>query len=658
MKRLFGDLTLHTKILFGTVLLTLVSIVIFSFTGSNVFFNSDTATSNLLANEQIFEGRFFPKDWVYGQDIWTIFLNVPIIFLSLFMKDQLLMRAIASVVFISIAVISVLMFHKSVYNDRSWLVSIPFLFNALSITYSSIVFGQTAYLPPLIFIMLSLVLFTNSVDDKFKIINKNQFIILSLLLIYLGISGLRYIQAIGIPLLVSICVVFFIEYYSSPLKKIKTMVRSSAISFILVFLSICIGFIAFVIIKSNVHFVAGATNITYSTLERISSNFIVYLQSFMDIFGFQSGVKLFSIHGVLNGFKIITALFLLVIFPYKLIKQYNKETFKVKVFIVFSITHISIILFLSIFLNLLSGLSDSRYVITSIFLMFLLSSYYIYKYLFNKGELLRNILVFAIFIFSMSSFYLILQTSKDYQSNMSEMKSTVNFLKDKDLIYGYATYWNAGNNSVLSNFEVNINAVNIEANRISPFYWLSSYRWYKTNNHKGETFLLLTKDEKELLFQGGAEELFGIPKATYSINQFEVIVYDYNIAEKAWSAELEPGHQIYLSPAMSYNEHVEVIEEGNFLINEGGIIYGPYLDLNKGDYIFNVDIDISKSDPTFLNITARSGAEIIKTIELKNGRNEIIFNMSQFEVDVEFVLVNSNSSGVYVKNIFLSVPAD
>ena len=63
--------------------LLLLATILNIFTNFNLMFNSDTATANLLAKEQMFSKKLFPDDWNYGTGIWIFFFNILIIWKTL-----------------------------------------------------------------------------------------------------------------------------------------------------------------------------------------------------------------------------------------------------------------------------------------------------------------------------------------------------------------------------------------------------------------------------------------------------------------------------------------------------------------------------------------------------------------------------------------------
>ena len=76
----------------------------------------------------------------------------------------------------------------------------------------------------------------------------------------------------------------------------------------------------------------------------------------------------------------------------------------------------------------------------------------------------------------------------------------ISFLEENDLHYGYASFWNASVNTVLSNGEVQVLPLwDYDANKgvRPPYnpsdyrYWLNNRNWYDPASHPGKSFVLL-----------------------------------------------------------------------------------------------------------------------------------------------------------------------
>lgn len=111
------------------------------------------------------------------------------------------------------------------------------------------------------------------------------------------------------------------------------------------------------------------------------------------------------------------------------------------------------------------------------------------------------------------------------------MEGVVDFLESKGLEYGYATFINAEQYSVISNNKVRIRSVGFSQGSIFPFKWLTSDSFYMPDCYHGNTFLMLTEKELEQNFPKGTE-ILGPPKDVFKFKQFNIFVYDYNISNR------------------------------------------------------------------------------------------------------------------------------
>ena len=68
-------------------------------------------------------------------------------------------------------------------------------------------------------------------------------------------------------------------------------------------------------------------------------------------------------------------------------------------------------------------------------------------------------------------------------------------LEQRGLDYGYATFWNAGKTTLLSNGKVQVRNVNVLQSGISPNRYQSSEAWYRDQEGQESYFLMLTDAE-------------------------------------------------------------------------------------------------------------------------------------------------------------------
>ena len=72
---------------------------------------------------------------------------------------------------------------------------------------------------------------------------------------------------------------------------------------------------------------------------------------------------------------------------------------------------------------------------------------------------------------------------------------TLEELEARGLTDGYATFWDAGRATLLSDSKVKVRNINLSASGISPNRYQSSETWYKDKEGQETYFLMLTESE-------------------------------------------------------------------------------------------------------------------------------------------------------------------
>ncbi|MCK9467343.1 MAG: hypothetical protein M0P94_03365 [Candidatus Absconditabacterales bacterium] len=124
------------------------------------------------------------------------------------------------------------------------------------------------------------------------------------------------------------------------------------------------------------------------------------------------------------------------------------------------------------------------------------------------------------FLLSFNDFYNL--KNLNYKSSHNLLAE---YLLQKNVKYGYSTYWNAGVLTVLSDFKTQINAINLVNNDIEPFYHLSFKKWYSPEFYQGDSVLILQNSEK-MSFEYYNDFYF-----EENFLNYKIFYYDYNISE-------------------------------------------------------------------------------------------------------------------------------
>ena len=521
--------TVYQKIFLALSFLSLVGLTVFTFTTANLDFNSDTATANLLAEAMVRDGSLFPSGWTYAQDIWVFFLHQPIALFTLFSDNYLVMHSFSALVFIAMALAACIYFSRKVLHSNAWIVAVPMLFCGFSTEYSYMVFGQCAYLPQVIFLFLTPALFSESFDGELKLKSKRKLAVLLVWLAFLAMSGIRNVQSVGIPLLGAMVLSYFIDNHGKELPVIRRKVGDMLLKCVIVGSSILAGLAIYVLIMQFTRYQAGVIGgLTIATPAEILRRLENILSSFLQIFNVQAGVPLFSVDGILSLVGVVALVFICVVFPILQVRKFKEETPEYRFFLLFSLVHIAEIFVLFLFSTLFLTV---RYFLTVQMLLFFIAAHYVYKYVLKDVKLLRTAAVALILVaFTLPQTALHFKDATEYREKFEPKLEITEFLEENGLTYGFATYWHAYSNTVLSDGRVEINGILLE-DRLRAYYWLNDAERYGEEAYTGKSFLLLGVDERGIFENSTSyRELFGTPTEILEHAGYVIYVYDYNIS--------------------------------------------------------------------------------------------------------------------------------
>lgn len=103
------------------------------------------------------------------------------------------------------------------------------------------------------------------------------------------------------------------------------------------------------------------------------------------------------------------------------------------------------------------------------------------------------------------------------------------FLEGQHLKLGYATFWNAGVVTALSDDRLRVRQVKLGNGYIEPHRWLASPHWYRGDAAGHQSFLLLEGTERAF-DTGSLRALLGKPSAVKSFGDYRVLIYPFDLA--------------------------------------------------------------------------------------------------------------------------------
>lgn len=626
-------------------LFVIIGYAFYIFTGNN-FVNSDSAGDTLFAAEIVRTGQWIPTGWNFGQDLWSFSVYSVIAVLLRFSDNYIFCRTAAYLIFGAFQICSCIYMSKKCFDNKMWLIAVPLIFSGITHGFVATIFGLHTYVVAIIYMFLSIALFSSGINEKLEIVSPKKLIVLFLLIVLMGIQGLRFIQAVDIPLIGAAVLMFVIKNNKLSLKKNKMLINTVVLVMV-IGIAAAIGYLIFHILIGTLdrEFIKGATAAVI-TEDGVGDRLINLINCFFELFDIRHGVGLFSAVGLISLVKYASCALFLIIFPILQVRKFNSESNSVQLFMLYTAVHIGIIAVISVFTDTLS--EDSvRYLFTSAILLMCLSAHYIYKYI------LKNIDLFnAVFLICIG--FTVLTDSAGmamfYKTAFKEgNQNVIEYLRRNDLKQGYATYWNAGVNTFFSNGDINVNGV-IVGDMILPYYWANSSYWYTDEAYEGNSFLLLTKDENDIFTASSAYDILGDAIRTEQIDGYYIYVYDYNIAHDEFRGKSRIV--VYNSDVLAASEGCRRSDEG-ITVPSGAIQYGPYASISSGTYKITIsgnnlqnsdfdvwDTEIGAIDTENESVSAQTVSFMIRLaqdcekIEFRNfnsGSDDITINSVEVE---------------------------
>lgn len=607
---------------------------LYIFTNYSLSFHADSAAVNILAREQMRTREFFPDTWNSATGIWLVFYNLFIIPLSIFTKNQLVLRSLAVAITVLGIILLLRYFSRKLLHSGFYLISLCFLFSGTSLMVNEMSFSQAAYLPFLWDSLLLLLLFVKSVSDRFCVKNKIQFGFLLLDLGYLCLYGILNLAYYVIPFLGALVLFFLLDYAQASMEQSKEVLVGMVKVFAMFVAAIVLGLIGYRILSSSLGFVSSA-NGTYPSDSNMLDSFVGFVLSAI---GYRTSVPIFSLRGIMNV-VIVFGFVAMIVCCVLLFRKYYEQPFEVKILMNFLLMVFVICVYFD-FTIYGSDISANRYFYRPLCCVYLLSGYYIYTYIFQKGIIVKTVSLLAIALFSLPYMLAGLPTSIRYPQLHASQTAVADYLRDNGLKQGYASFWNAGKHMVLSDFEVEIGGVLFNG-LIEPYYWLSSDMTYDSDLYQGESFLMLTNSEDEALKDYVGKARLGEPSRVLSYEGYHIYVYPYNIAENNFRgrgfSNMEMLHQMVVS-----NEEMRQ-SDGDILINSGEIVYGPYLALPNGQYRIDVEFSEMRS-PVDFRLTSDGGQTLIKEGSIEESMDSVFFEISDDVENFEMVLMTDGAA--------------
>ncbi len=304
--------------------------------------------------------------------------------------------------------------------------------------------------------------------------------------------------------------------------------------FVLMGIGVCVGLGVLYIITDGGAITAGYENAysNWSAADKWQENAGKLLSHYLTLFGVSvwGGEPLFSLNSVFVMLRLMCAL-LLLICPLLLLLRYRKIRRESSKVVLWTHLMLSTVILLGFICGSLSGVNwrltpllGSSILATFAYLRELWGSSPVGK---RMGVLLSALLVSVSLLNGVS----MARMSPDAGSNQAII-TLGETLEEKGYTYGYGTFWNSHNITLLTDGGVTVVDVSISEGTVEKRHYQTSPRWYEDREGQETYFLLLTPGEYRSVI--GGEYWHALTQRRTVVDKFQcegyhVVVFDGNI---------------------------------------------------------------------------------------------------------------------------------
>lgn len=478
------------------------------------FFNSDAAIANILAQEIIEQGSYYPQSWWYvNGDIWTFFKHTLAIIFTL-----LGLHAYDVHTFTVISFFLFSLWFTSVYLTKIGVATEGILIALLGIStlsspmYLREVLGESAYI--WYFSAMLGYLYAFALLQKREKTLLAAFLILSISLFFVAENPSRFAIYFLAPLFAPF--VLFYEHIELRYKKFL----------LYLFAGLAFGVVYRYFILQHIQIHTGAEKTFLIPFEELPQHIWRSFGGLLHFYGalWEDRTPFISFEGVVTLLKLLCAvvIFFAPIF-YGLknrdaLAPFERYTIALGysgffiIFGIYSLTSLHVD-------GLYAAKENIRYIIPFVLLISVTNGI-LWKFFSKRVKFLL--------LFSILLSYLSIQSTlqRDVAAKIiHEREEVIQTLLDNGATKGYAPYWYSHIFTVLSDNKVEIRPLEDQNYKREAGTWLSSSAWYDKTD-KGASFILMPSEKIEPFERATKEYNLSEPAKTITLERYKIYLFD------------------------------------------------------------------------------------------------------------------------------------
>ncbi len=519
-------------------ILALAAVLYYTIWPAEGYFHSDCTDTIYWAQASVDGGSVFNSDFGYaallpfGASVWLI----PLI--NMF-GVTMTTHVIGMVIFALLFFLSIIFLCRSL--EWSWNLTLVCAGSFMLLLSSSdkmreIMWGHVIYYSlGLLILFVGLGLFFRMCKHFVAGGCKKAYIYAALLFVFMTLGATNGLQCIAIYTLPMIAAIAADIFFNSKEKIISEYNKYYGFGALILCVSMLAGLVLLGLWKGDI--IAGYAE-AYSLLDEVSDwmdNLLKFPESYFSLFGVtvSDGASLSSTETIGSLIKAVVSVVILVL-PIVLLFNYKKiEDRRTKIILWVHIAVSAVIM-----IGFVCGrLSAGNWRLIPMVGTSILASFAAVKTMFEMKDCLmtwRRLAVVMMIIPIMGSFVNFREISsmpKDYGRDNS-LHQLAEFLEEKDLEYGYATFWNSQAVTLIADSNVKVRCVTVDGNNgVDIYFYQTNRKWYEDQEGVDDYFVALSSYETSVI-RNNAEWTELKQKylvQTYECGDFNIFVFDTNI---------------------------------------------------------------------------------------------------------------------------------
>ena len=541
--------------------LALLSVVLYEisfyiFKTYRAFFNSDAAIANILADEIVETGSFFPSHWWYvNNDLWVFYKQLLVIPWALAGKNGYFAHAFTVFEVSVFMALFIYLFLRSLMLSRAASVMGGVVVCiAYSPMYLRELFGEAAYTWYFIFMIAFMFIFRKLSPHVISVRTQIKAFIYFMILLYLLVlaNPIRFFVYYITPFFGALALSLYLKRNSLQLFK-EALLRMLSAKRLAIFTFACVIMVIATIthdtLFERLHFAGGANNAVLMPLEELPVHAIHAFLGLWNFIGAEWGenIRISSIAGVVAFFKFFLFPFVLIIPALHIKKAYYQMSATERLFVLYSYVGFALIFALyattSLHEHAWSARNNIRY-ISPFIMMILICNVIMWRFF---SVTMKSILALCLSVAIGVSWGNV--SPQGWRQIVDDRIALVEELKSRNLHFGYAGYWDSHIYTVFSDGKVDIRPIEITDENVTLEKWLSSDRWYQKDTTAGKVFFLLKPEDINDFYSAIKRMNMPDPVEQFYIGQYSVAVFDKNpLYEKKTKADARKKKRIMTAP--------------------------------------------------------------------------------------------------------------